>query len=180
MFVALDLPEAAREELAGWRDGLLRARTDLRAVPADHLHVTLAFLGWQDEAAATAIAAAAAAATGGLARPRLTAGEVRAVPPRGTRLFALDLLDEDRRATALQAAVSGALEGAGVYRPERRPWWPHITIARVKRGVSRVEPLGAGPPALAAIEPPELTLYRSTLRLQGALYEALARTTLPG
>lgn len=178
MFVALDLSEPARGELAAWCAGLFADRSDLRPVPADHLHVTLAFLGWQDEAAAGAIAEAAMAAAAGLSRPRLTPGEPRAVPDRRPRLFALDLVDEAGRATALQAAASDALEQAGVYRPERRPWWPHITIARVKRGARRVEPLAADPPPLGPIEPGELTLYRSTLRPQGALYEPLARVAL--
>jgi 2'-5' RNA ligase len=41
-----------------------------------------------------------------------------------------------------------------------------------------VEPLAADPPPLGAIEPDELTLYRSTLRPQGSLYEPLARAAL--
>jgi 2'-5' RNA ligase len=178
MFVAIDLSEAAREALAGWCDGAFAPRSDLRAVPADHLHVTLAFLGWQDEAAAASIAEAAIGAAAGLPRPRLVSGDVRAVPPRRPRLFALDLSDEGGHAVALQAAVSAALEQAGVYRPERRPWWPHITLARVKRGERAVKALAADRPALGAIEPGELTLYRSTLRPQGALYEPLARAVL--
>ena len=62
MFVALDLPEAARDGLARWRDRLLEDRPDLRAVPPEALHVTLVFLGWQDESAAERISAAAFAA----------------------------------------------------------------------------------------------------------------------
>jgi RNA 2',3'-cyclic 3'-phosphodiesterase len=178
MFVALDLPEASRSELGRWCEGVFTPRADLRRVPAGHLHVTLVFLGWQDEAAAPSIAEAIFGAAAGLARPRLTAGEVRPVPPRRPRLFALDLFDEEGHAVALQAAVSAALEQSGVYRPERRPWWPHVTLARVKRGVRVVEPLAADPPSLGAIETVELTLYRSTLRPQGALYEPLARAAL--
>ncbi len=180
MFVALDLPGAARSELGRWCEEAFAARSDLRAVPVDHLHLTLAFLGWQDEAAAASIAEAAFEAAAGPARPHLSPGEVRSVPPRRARLFALDLADEGGSAGALQAAVSAALEDLGVYRPERRPWWPHVTLARVKGGERAVEPLAADPPALGAIEPDALTLYRSTLRPQGALYEALARTTLAG
>jgi RNA 2',3'-cyclic 3'-phosphodiesterase len=99
------------------------------------------------------------------------------VPPRHPRLFALDLSDEDGRATALQAAASAALESGGWYRPEKRPFWPHVTLARVKRGERRAPPMPDQPPP-----PPEpfdaatVTLYRSTLRPQGALYEPLART----
>ena len=59
MFVALDLPDAARTELAAWRDELVAGRDDLRPVRPEALHVTLVFLGWQDETAAEAMAAAA-------------------------------------------------------------------------------------------------------------------------
>ncbi|HEU0023930.1 MAG TPA: RNA 2',3'-cyclic phosphodiesterase [Thermoleophilaceae bacterium] len=180
MFVALDLPEPDRQRLARWRDGLVEGRTDLRPVPVGNLHVTLAFLGWQDEAAAERIAARAFEGSDGPA-PVLVAGEVRSVPPSAPRLFALDLEDDGGRAARLQAAVSAALESAGVYRPERRPFWPHLTLARVKRGERRVPGLPPGPsppdgPILAA----ELTLYSSTLRPQGALYAPLARRVLGG
>ena len=179
MFVALDLPAGPRAALAAWRDELLEGRRDLRPVRDQALHVTLVFLGWQDEAAAEAIAGAAVGACGGLAAPRLGAGAVRPLPPRNPRLFALDLADEDGRATAIQAAVSDALEEGRWYRPEKRPFWPHVTLARVKRGERRVAPLPDSPPPPAApFEASELTLYRSTLRPQGALYEPLARTTL--
>ncbi len=178
MFVALDLPEAPRSELGRWCEEAFGPRSDLRAVPTGHLHLTLAFLGWQDEAAAPSIAEAVFGAATGSVQPRLVAGEVRSVPPRRPRLFALDMVDEGGHAGALQAAASAALEDLGVYRPERRPWWPHVTLARVKRGERAVEPLGADRPPLGAIEPDELTLYRSTLRPQGSLYEPLARTAL--
>ena len=52
MFLALDLPVDARTELAAWRDELVAGRDDLRPVRPEALHVTLVFLGWQDEAAA--------------------------------------------------------------------------------------------------------------------------------
>ncbi|MET0762375.1 MAG: 2'-5' RNA ligase family protein, partial [Thermoleophilaceae bacterium] len=52
MFVALDLPSEARRELSEWRDVLIDGRRDLRPVRAEALHVTLVFLGWQDELAA--------------------------------------------------------------------------------------------------------------------------------
>ena len=175
MFVALDLPAAAREELAGWRDELVEGRRDLRPVRAEALHVTLVFLGWQDEAAAEAIAEATFGARRAAAAPLLVPGEVRGLPPRDPRLFALDLADEGGRAAALQAGISDALEAGRWYRPEKRPFWPHITLARVKRGERRVPPLEGRPPPEAPFTGAELTLYRSTLRPQGALYEPLAR-----
>ena len=97
---------------------------------------------------------------------------------RATRACSrLELEDEAGRASALQKAVSGALEAGRWYRPEKRPFWPHLTLARVKRGERRVPGL-AGPPAPGgAFRAAQLTLYRSTLRPQGALYEPLGRTT---
>jgi RNA 2',3'-cyclic 3'-phosphodiesterase len=177
MFLALDLPEEARDRLVEWRDLILDGRRDVRPVRPEALHVTLVFLGWQDESAAERIAEAAFGSLPTGPSPRLAATGVRPVPPRNARLFALDLDDEDRRTTALQAAISGALEAGGWYRPEKRPFWPHVTLARVKRGERRVAPPPERPPPPAeAFDAGVVTLYRSTLRPQGALYEPLART----
>jgi RNA 2',3'-cyclic 3'-phosphodiesterase len=178
MFVALDLPERPRDELAAWRDRLMAGRAELRPVAPEALHVTLSFLAWQREADAGRIAELAFGAAAGHAPPRLRAVDVRAVPPRGPRLFALDLDDEDGRATALQGAIAEALEQGRVAQREARPFWPHVTLARVKRG-ARAAGIEAGVPPLGPFEARTLTLYRSTLRPQGALYEPLARTELP-
>jgi 2'-5' RNA ligase len=178
MFVALDLPDEARARLATWRDELVAGRRDLRPVAAEALHVTLVFLGWQDESAAPAIFDAASDATAGIAAPLLRAGDVRPLPPRNPRLFALQLDDEGDRASILQGAASDALAAGRWYRPEKRPFWPHLTLARVKRGERRVAGLGASPAPGGPFRATQLTLYRSTLRPQGALYEPLARGTL--
>jgi 2'-5' RNA ligase len=178
MFVALDLPAGPRRGLAAWRDELLEGRRDLRPVREEALHVTLVFLGWQDEAAAPQIADATFAARPEAAAPVLTPAEVRPLPPRDPRLFALDLEDAEGRAGALQGAVSDALEAGRWYRPEKRPFWPHITLARVKRGERRVPPLLGDPPPGEPLAADTLTLYRSTLRPQGAIYDPLARVEL--
>jgi 2'-5' RNA ligase len=177
LFLALDLPEDARTRIAEWRDAVLDGRRDLRPVRPEALHVTLVFLGWQDESAARKIVDAAFGALPSGPPPRLTPTEVRSLPPRNPRLFALDLEDEGGRASALQAAAAAALEAGGWYQPETRPFWPHLTLARVKRGERRVPPLPDEPrPPREPFEAPVVTLYRSTLRPQGSLYEALART----
>jgi RNA 2',3'-cyclic 3'-phosphodiesterase len=175
MFVALDLPPRARDGLVEWRDRLIAGRDDLRPVRPEALHVTLVFLGWQDESAAERIAAATFDSAGEPEPPRLTPAGVRPLPPRDPRLFALDLEDEDDRAREVQSAVSRALEEGRWYRPEKRPFWPHLTLARVKRGVRRAPPLPDDAPPTEPFAAAELTLYRSTLRPQGALYEPLAR-----
>ena len=177
LFLALDLPEDARARLADWRDVALGSRSDVRPVAPEALHVTLVFLGWQDESAAEGIAEAAFGALPAEPPPRLTPADVRSVPPRDPRLFALDLDDEDDRATRLQGRLSAAVEAGGWYRPEKRPFWPHLTLARVKRRERRVPPLADDPaPPGDPFEAAVVTLYKSTMRPQGSLYEPLART----
>jgi 2'-5' RNA ligase len=152
-------------------------RDDLRLVAATSLHVTLAFLGSRPEAEIEPIAAAVSGAVGGLRAARLEVAGVKPVPPRRPRLFALDLDDVDGGAGAIQAAVSDALEAGGFYTPERRAFWPHVTLARVRRGVPRVEPIELPPPK-AVFEARRVTLYRSRLSPRGASYDALERAEL--
>jgi 2'-5' RNA ligase len=183
MFVALDLPAQARAAIAAWRDELLAGRPGLRPVAPEALHVTLAFLGWQEESAADEIAAASFEAAAGTKAPLLLPVGVKAVPTRKPRLFALDLEDVGGRATRLQAAVAAALDVGGFYEPEKRPFWPHITLARVRDGSRELAPpdpcgdwRGGGVPGLSSLAPftaNSLTLYRSMLRPEGSLYEAL-------
>jgi 2'-5' RNA ligase len=175
--VALDLPAAARDELADWRDAALGGRDDLRLVPATALHVTLVFLGYRPEKEIPRIAELLGEAVEGRAAPRLSALEVKAVPPRRPRLFALDLADEEGDAVTLQQSVSDVLEAEHIYKPEKRPFWPHITLARVKRN-RRAEQLETPSPPGREWTADAVTLYQSILRPQGAHYEPLAVSTL--
>ena len=103
---------------------------------------------------------------------------MRAVgPKRAPRLFALDLADRDGRCAVVQAAASDGLEAARFYRPEKRPFWPHVTLTRVKRG-AQAAPLDAEPPAIEPFTATTVTLYQSHLSPRGARYEALERVEL--
>ena len=177
LFAALDLPAPAREQLVEWRAGVLAGRSDLRPVAAEALHVTLVFLGYRPEEEVDAIGAAVAGAVDGLPAARLAFGGVTPLPPRRPRLFALDLEDSEARAAAVQAAVSDALDALGAYVPERRPFWPHVTFARVRRD-ARAAPLGGPRPPADPFEAGGVTLYRSHLSPRGARYEALMRADL--
>src|SRR5439155_7812133 len=99
----------------------------------------------------------------------LSAVAVKAVPPRRARLFALDLDDQAGRAGLVQAAVSRALEAAELYQPEQRPFWPHVTLARVRKG-ERAEALSGPPPPADPWRAESVTLYRSRLARAGARY----------
>lgn len=179
VFLALDLPERERAALADWRDRAIGGRDEVRPVPTESLHATLVFLGYQFERDVSRIAQAAFGPLEGRGPVRLRPLGVVAVPSRGPRLFALDLDDADGDCAALQTAAVEALTATGLHRPERRPFWPHVTLARVKRG-RRAAALEAPAPPVESLDAVDVTLYRSLLRPQGAVYEPLERMRLEG
>ena len=90
-------------------------------------------------------------------------------------------------AAGLHAELIGAGEEAGLIEPEERPFWPHVTVARV-----RSEGRGSRRPARVAKAPGEIpeelrkpfrcvrvTLYRSLTGPAGAEYVPLAQVELP-
>ena len=93
---------------------------------------------------------------------------------RSVGMLVLD--DENDRATALAADLHGRLERLGVYERERRPWLPHVTVARFRER-PRLRP---SLPAIGEICPSEAAVYSSVLRPTGARYEVLESVSLGG
>jgi 2'-5' RNA ligase len=184
LFVALDLPDAIREGIVRWgREEL--ADPKLRPVPVEALHITLAFLGYRAEKEIEEIAAVVRESVG--PAPWIELKDPVPIPPRGrARLFALPALSPGTE--VLQEGLEQKLVEGGFYKPEKRPFWPHVTVARV-----RPEARGSRRPAVVADPPaklPEglsepflgvrLALYRSELKPTGARYVPLAQVELPG
>lgn len=184
LFVALDLPEEIREGIVAWgREAL--ADPALRPVAPESLHVTLAFLGHRPEEEIEAIAEVVRRSVA--PAPWVELLDPVGRPPRGrARLYALPALSPG--AEALQAGLQQGLVEAGFYEPEKRPFWPHVTVARVRseaRGSRRpaVVSEAPGPIPLELAEPRtsvRMTLYRSDLQPGGARYVPLAQVELPG
>jgi 2'-5' RNA ligase len=183
LFVALDLPDAVRQGIVEWGDGAL---TDpaLRRLGPESLHITLAFLGWLPLREVERLGSIVEESAGGA--PRIELGNPEPIPPRGRpRLFALPA--ESPGAVELQAELQEFLVEAGLYEPEKRPFWPHVTVARVrreKRSSSRPAavsnpPKGLPKDLLQPFSGVRLTLYRSQLQPQGAQYTPLAQVELP-
>jgi RNA 2',3'-cyclic 3'-phosphodiesterase len=172
-FVALELPEDVVAALAGW--GRACERPGLRVLPPSSLHATLAFLGERPDEDAEAIGDAVVACAAPV--PGLVVGEP-AWLGRGSAL-AVDLVDGDGACGRVQLAVSDALVALGAFAPEERPFRPHVTVARVRRG-ARVARRGLpDPPDCGVFAGAALTLFRSKLSPRGAEYRPLARAELP-
>jgi RNA 2',3'-cyclic 3'-phosphodiesterase len=183
LFVALDLPEWIRDGIATWGEGAVKDPA-LRPVSAASLHITLAFLGSRPPEQVESLGAILRECA--VAAPVIELGEAEQRPMGGrARVYALPVRSEATK--ALQADLRGKLVSAGLYEAEARPFWPHVTVARVRK-----EGRGSQRPA-AVQKPPKsvprellqpfggvrLALYLSQLQPGGARYTPLAQVDLP-
>jgi RNA 2',3'-cyclic 3'-phosphodiesterase len=172
LFLALPLPDEARERLASWQAAELAGASGARVVPPENLHVTLAFLGGRPAGEEEAIMAELRAAAEKASPPALVASGYRET--RSVGMVVLE--DVEGRATSLAEALGERLERLGVYRREARPWLPHVTVLRFRRQ-PRLRP---APPDLGPVSPSEAALYTSVLRRTGAQYEIRESVALGG
>jgi 2'-5' RNA ligase len=180
-FISVDLPPLPRIEALA-RD-LHAASRDLKVVSVEHLHLTLKFLGETEEGLVPEIVSAM----------RETSASI---PPFTVRVHGTGAFPSLARPSVLWVGLQGAeplarmaksldadLAALG-FEPERRPWSPHITLARV-RGGRRLDTV----PALlrahetddfgeARVE--ELRLKKSVLQPGGPEYTTVEAVRLEG
>lgn len=174
-FIAVDPGEITRNALARMQSSLMIGR----AMDVETLHLTLAFLGDQGDAALEDLHDALS----GIRADRFT------LEVSGLGTFGGDAphtlwagVADEPGLTTLQAKVARAVRRAGLTMPARR-FVPHITIARLRPNQAAHPELARFIAANAGISlPPEpvvgFTLYASTLRPEGALHEPLAQYPL--
>jgi RNA 2',3'-cyclic 3'-phosphodiesterase len=204
LFVAVDPPLSVREQLVEWARGVAAAariagspRGSLRLLDAQSLHLTLCFLGSRPVGEIDALAAALAPCAEHARQ--LSVGAPLWLPPRRPHALAVEIHDRDGGLERTRERVSTALAGVSAWRPERRRFRPHITLARLRGRAaggrratagsavgaaerSRADRAGREPPLPAtprlSFAPEAIVLYRSWLAPDGATYEALARSEL--
>lgn len=182
LFVALDIPEHVRAGLEAWS---ARELTDpsLRPVAAENLHMTLVFLGRIELVQVAEVVNEVV----NLPQQPVPIRFARTVTPKPARRPAIWALEaEAPAASQLQAHLSKELSISGLYEPEDRPFWAHLTVARTrtepgKRRPRWVErPPGVLPRAVSEpFDAVRVSLYRSDLRPDGAKYVSLAKLNLP-
>jgi 2'-5' RNA ligase len=184
LFVAVDVPEDLRRAV---EESCRRIRAQLpeaRWVPADNLHLTLAFLGPVEAERSEELARAL--------RPVFAAAEAFSLhlegagtfPPRRPARVAWIGFGESAALQRLQEAVRDAAARCLGLEPEGRPFHPHLTLARCRRPWPRAAAerwTGVFHPGLSReFEVDRGVLYRSHLGSSGARYEALAAFPLEG
>lgn len=183
-FVAIEIDDAIRAELANAQKELKRAGAAVRWAKAANVHLTLKFLGEvsdEDVGEATRIIRECAAETApfdlyvcgvgafpSLGRPRVLFARAGASPP------ALE---------ALAGRLNERLAEIGV-EPERRRFQAHLTLGRLK-GESSLAALADAVSAFADTEfgrmrVEEIVFMMSELRPRGPIYTPLEKATLCG
>lgn len=174
-FYALPLPDELADALVPVQAALRLARP----VPAQDFHVTLIFLGDLREDLLDEVHAAVEALRLPAPTLELTGlGTFGGDRPEGVHAT----LRADPVLERVQAKLAQAVRGLGVPL-ERRRFVPHVTLGRgramdpaeLARGMER-----AGRVASAPVPARRLTLFRSRLRPEGPLYDALADYPLGG
>jgi 2'-5' RNA ligase len=178
LFVALRLPPDVVERLVAWQARELGGAAGVRLLAADHLHITVAFLGATSVAEREAIVRVVEGAACGAPRPTFRASRYRETPGVGMVVLAEQPVGDPpvQPGAALAERLMLGLEQLGVYRRERRAWLPHVTVARF-RTRPRLTP---GVPDLGELSPSGVALYHSVLRPAGAQYEILDAVPLGG
>jgi 2'-5' RNA ligase len=165
LFLALELPDDVVTALRGWaRRHLERGRL------LESLHVTLAFLGSRPRHELDGILRVLRDEAGAASPIRLE--PVRYRETRSVGMVVLD--DPSGEAAGLAKRLHGRLERLGVYRPEARPWLPHVTVLRFRERPRLSPPL----PDLGPFAPSAAAAFLSRLHPSGARYEVLESCSL--
>ena len=175
-FVAIDLPEEIRERARASQEILGRSEGRLAIVDPANLHVTVKFLGEIDPAQVEPIVEALRAVR---ADPfDITVECAVCNPPRRPQVVWCDVTDGGESA-ALARQVDDLLLPLGFPR-DRRPFRPHVTLARVKEfhpsQCLQVERTPRAPLGRCRVE--SIRLKKSTLSPRGPVYEDLREVPL--
>ena len=188
-FISADIPEAARQGLALFMAQLRDMEIEkLRWVQPEAVHLTLKFLGEIEQEKVGPVVAAMGKACQGESPFVLFTGGLGCFPNRRSPQVVWLGLEGDTEALGqFQARLDGELHRSAGLPLEGRPFRPHLTLARVRRGASETERRQIWE-AMEAMPPPEtmtwqvsqLSLIHSTLLPQGPQYRTLGSAPLGG
>ena len=190
LFISINLPPDLLAALTQVQDDLKRqlAAYPLRWSRPQGIHLTLKFLGNTDPARVQAIVGAIAAASAGVAPFDIGIGGLGCFPnPRTPRVLWVGVEEPTGALARLAADVDEQMAALGWQR-EKRPFSPHLTLARTRKDILSTQRRALGE-ALAALRYPvdlghfraeHVHLMRSQLHPGGAIYTSLARVALGG
>jgi 2'-5' RNA ligase len=136
-FIAIDIPEELKIKLQLLQDDLKRANpTGIKWVETRNIHLTLKFLSSISTSTVDSITGVLRTVCASHTPFSLQSDKPGAFPnPRQPRVFWLGLNGNLTALTALQKAIEDQLAPLG-FAPETRPFTAHLTLARVRDGIT--------------------------------------------
>ena len=185
-FIALPLPPEWVEALDAVISQLDQSSSGgVRWVKPSGIHLTLKFLGATDAALAPRILAGLQDGMRDAASPRLSLSGLGTFPnARNPRVVWAGVSGDTDALADLHARAETVATGLG-WKPERRPFRPHLTLGRVRDQASATQKRsimdaisGTRVPATAPWQADTARLYRSDLTPQGAIYSNLGEVEI--
>lgn len=184
IFIAADISEAARQKAAAYIDELRSAFPRLRVgwERPEKLHLTLKFLGEVNDGQLEEVRKLVSVVAEKNDRFRMTLGGTGRFPQKGdARILWLGVNDQGRSA-AVVAEIEDHLAELG-FGKEKRPFRPHLTIARLREPRLSAELTARhleNDFEPVAFEVGEIVIYESKLQQSGSIYSAVTRCPLNG
>src|SRR5262249_43454529 len=179
-FIAVEIPEQIKTELAKLQNDLRRAQADVSWTKPENIHLTLRFLGEIAEGRLEALKRICADSAAEF-RPFTLALNGAGVFPnfRQPRVLWAGLAGEIEIAAQLQKRLEDGLVSVG-FAPEDKPFKPHLTVGRVKSGKNARQVAAMAEiyqfPSLS-FEVGEIVLMKSELHPAGSRYMPLAKSS---
>jgi 2'-5' RNA ligase len=172
VFLAIELPEEVRNRISGFYQKLAKylPAKGVKPVEEENLHLTLHFLGDQNEAKISQITEVARKTAGRCAKIKLSTGGLSAFPnERFPKILFLDLKLGGEALKRLHGDLGAELQKIGVD-VDCRPWEGHITLARIKFGAVNFGTLKKEPAAEEEWLAEKFALVESRLMENGPIY----------
>ena len=191
-FIAIDLSEEARTELARLQSRLKEASPPkaIRWTDPKNVHLTLHFLGDLAEDQLENVSRTVSDAAAPHTPFSLSLSSLGCFPSlRRARIVWVGITGDTDRLVALQSDLGDRLKKGIGFEPESRTYSPHLTIGRVKKGLTQnpLRELGqileqqiprVG--RLATLPVDYIHFIRSDLKPDGPVYTSLAKAPLGG
>ena len=144
-FIAIELPEAVKTEITRIQDQIkVKSRITVRWVRPLNIHLTLKFLGDIDSDQVEDITKAIEGASSGFGPFHLGINGLGVFPnPNRVQVIWVGLSGNLDKLDRLQRNIDNALDRLG-FPADRRPFSPHLTLARVPDHATPVERQSAG------------------------------------
>ena len=178
-FLAFELPLRIKEQVGEISKELQQSRLPVRWVKVENIHLTVVFLGSVPKETMAAVKQKAGSIADKFSAFKIRLNRVGVFPnSRRPRVLWIGLDGEIGGLSDLRDQLQAQLEELG-FKPENRPFRPHLTLGRFKGTLNRGEELKWILDRFRDINSDdeylkELVLFKSDLRPAGPIYTKMA------